>query len=176
VKSQKRAWIYAGLSHPGGKLLARPVAEHPSVLRQGSRLLLVADEGAYRLASPLEHLCRDSAVLFALYRIRSDQDEAKLEKQLAKVVTDFRPWVALMSYETLTPARWAAVLRLTGARLAWILPLDVEQARRMRGRLHRVRIPSFHSELLDLRRGPDAKGLSVEGYAGWAGALWGWLR
>jgi len=33
----------------------------------------------------------------------------------------------------------------------------------------------FHSERLDLPRGPDGIHPSVRGYAGWAGAIWHWL-
>jgi hypothetical protein len=78
---------------------------------------------------------------------------------------------------------WAAKrlgrgVRVLGGAVAWLRPPAAGEfgVKALRSVLDKAKMPSFHSEALGLALGPDGETPTVAGYAGWAGALWRWLR
>ena len=65
--------------------------------------------------------------------------------------------------------------RKHGATFVWLRsPERDEHGRPFRLQLDAAKVPSFHSEALDIHRGDDGQP-SARGYARWAGALWRWI-
>lgn len=70
-----------------------------------------------------------------------------------------------------------AKLRATGARLVWILPPVMPfPDKGVLAMIAATGMPLFHSEALVLPRGSDQIHPTSVGYAGWAGAIWSFLR
>lgn len=193
VQAQKITWIYAGMAHPTGVALARPARPHR--LPPGSRLLLAGDDFASGLATPLRRLSSDRKVKFRLVVASPQEVESpflggELAKQADRITKDameFKPTVTLVSLpwpELMTSDKMDAVaaklgrrIRSTGSSLAWIRPpTGLTSGPVLKGVLDRSNVPSFHSEALGLPLGPDRRTPTVVGYAGWAGAIWRWLR
>lgn len=64
----------------------------------------------------------------------------------------------------------------TGADIVWIGPPALPFEREGVSDLIRQSVPYyFASDALSIPRGPDNLHPTAAGYAGWAGALWGWL-
>lgn len=182
------------MAHPTGVALARPIRSHR--LPPGSRLLLAGDQFARGLSPPLRRLCADRDVSFRFLSAKpKDVPTAfaggELGKQVDRVVAEagnYRPQVTLVSLpwpELMTSDKldWAARrlgrgLRALGSSVAWLRPPTEGEygPSLLRSVLDRAKMPSFHSEALGLAMGPDGETPTVAGYAGWAGALWRWLR
>ena len=116
-------------------------------------------------------LCGDRGVVMALC-LCDDENEAPalLRTALAKA----RPVVTLVSMapkETLAKALAAEVRPRS---VAWLR--DPKAGPGVRKVLDEAKVPSFHTEALSLPLGPDGVTPTVAGYAGWAGALWRWLK
>ncbi len=193
VQAQKRTWIYAGMAHPVGVALARPTRPHR--LPRGSRLLLAGDLFARGLAPPIRRLCADRKVRFKLVEASPKKVDApflggELARQAERIVAEVKgfsptvtlvslPWPELMTSDKLdfVAAKLGREVRSTGSSVAWIRPpTGLTGGTVLKSVLDRSRVPSFHSEALQLPLGPDQRTPTVVGYAGWAGAIWRWLR
>jgi len=184
VQTQKRSWIYSGLAHPRGVVLAR--SERPRRrLRSGSSLLLCGDEHAWGLRPFLGHLCRDGGVSFSARAHRCTLEDWADSAGLRAAVAEFEPTVVVMSLglcgapseKTAATVRdIAAAARSSRGTLVWLRPPERSAAGAgLRQQLDHAKVPSFHSDALELPRGPDGKLPTARGYAGWAGALWRWI-
>lgn len=182
MRPQKRSWLYGGLAHPSGVVLVRPKGPVRKRLPPKSTLLLVGDSYAWGLAPFVGQLCSDTGV-----RFEKDLFAAPIEKwaetgRLRNKVVKLKPHMVMVSMlsskapQQLLPSleQLAADARCTGATFVWIRPPQRELAAALRPLLDQAKIPSFHSEVLEL---PHAGGAqpTVRGYAGWAGALWRWI-
>lgn len=180
MRAHKRIWLYGGLVHPLGIVVARPRPKRRR-LPPGARLLVAGDDHAWGLSPFLRELCRDDGVSYdeeldAGATIERWATDARLSTAIGRC----RPHMVVLSLDSPTPegaplGAVASVARGHGATLVWVRPLgDIEHVRALRARLDADKIPSFHSEALELPRGADGQP-TVRGYAGWAGALWRWL-
>jgi len=184
VQTQKRSWIYSGLAHPPGVVLAHPERARHRLL-PGATLLLCGDEHAWGLGPFLGHLCRDGGVAFRSRAHRCTLEDWADSAGLRAAVAELEPTVVVMSLGLSGPPteQTAAAVREVAAAarpcrgtLVWLRPPERSDATvRMRQQLSLAKVPSFHSEALELPRGPDGKLPTARGYAGWAGALWRWI-
>jgi lysophospholipase L1-like esterase len=194
-----RTWLYTGLLFAGGVGLLKVMAKGPTIKR-GERLLLVGDSLAVGLAPPLGQLAKENGVLFdAVGQVGStvkNWSTGALNVQLRQKLTA-RPKVVLVSLGTndealmMSQARLEielleplmALIRASGAEIGWIgppkfLPGQSFSPNGFTLAIQR-RVPSadyFPSEQYDIPRGGDRLHPTVKGYAGWAGAIWQWLR
>lgn len=184
MQTQKRSWIYGGLAHPRGVVLARPVVRARR-LAPGSRLLLGGDEHAWGLGPFLAGLCRDGEVTFRCRAHRCTLEDWADTEGLRKAVAELEPTVVVVSLGPTEPPSAAtaatvgdvaAAARSCGGTLVWLRPPERNQlSRPFRQQLAQAKVPSFHSEALVLPCGPDERTPTARGYAGWAGALWRWI-
>ena len=184
MQTQKRSWIYGGLAHPPGMVLAR-AAPRGRRLAPGATMLLTGDAHAWGLSPFLSHLCRDGEVTFIERAHRCTLEDWVDTAGLRQAVAEAKPTVVVISLgptKPLCPASCAAIgeiaaaARHRGGTLVWLRPPQTGPlSRPFRLELSRAKVPSFHSEALRLPRGPDEKTPTARGYAGWAGALWRWI-
>lgn len=187
MQPDKRVWLFGGIVHPPSVVIARvkPRAPVRRRLPPGSRLLLAGDDHAWGLSTFLRKLCRDTGVHYD----HELDEEASIEswadrRELREPVEELRPDMVLLS---LAPEDGlhdklpdligivAADARAHGATLVWLRPpVRDATSKPLWHMLTSAKVPSFHSEALELPRGPDGQP-SVRGYAGWAGALWQWI-
>jgi len=186
VQPQKRSWLYGGLAHPPGVALVRP--KKPPVRKRlppSSSLLVMGDRYASGLSPFLRELCRGTEVrFFATLRPATTIEECAEKRCLQGDVERLGPDMVIASLpagsidEALVEPlrRLAADVREKGATFVWLRPpRRDEHTRPFRLLLDQAKIPSFHSEALEIPRGPDGEQPTVRGYAGWAGALWRWI-
>jgi lysophospholipase L1-like esterase len=195
-----RTWLYAGLLVVGGVGLAKVLQPGPTV-RRGDRLLLAGDSLAVGLAPPLGQLAKENGVAFeAIGQVGSTVQMwapgTALNAQL-KQKLDQKPKVVLISLGTndeamlLDRARAEVpklealiqMVKASGAELGWIGPPAFLPGQSFKPNGFTLAIRNrvtggsyFPSERLDIPRGPDRLHPTVRGYAGWAGAIWQWLR
>ena len=184
MQTQKRSWIYGGLAHPAGLVLAAPTVVSRR-LGPGARLLLCGDEHAWGMSPFLGHLCRDGEVEFRCRAHRSTIEDWADTAGLRQAVDDFEPTVVAVSLgptalpdlvSAATVRSIAQAARSRRSALVWVRPPDRSAVSRpFMLQLNECKVPSFHSEALNLPRGPDAAKPTARGYAGWAGALWRWI-
>lgn len=177
----KRDWVYGGLAHPPGVVLGQ--ASTSKRLPPGSSLVVAGDQHAWGLSPFLEQLAEDGSVS---YRSDAGQDEVCLEQWVGKLVAlgEAKPTMVLVSVAPcdvdaataiVTELRdAAAALRATGTTVVWVRPPEEAQSAVMRKLLADAKIPSFHSEAIDVHRA-ETGSPSARGYAGWAGAIWRWI-
>lgn len=154
--------------------------------------MLTGDRHAAGLSAVLRQLCDDRSVELRVKPLQVDETTESaandsLAKALKGVVADAvgfgadvtlvsLGWPAAMSSDALqVRVAHLVELRRMGRSVAWIRPPH-DGGSVLRLTLDRARVPSFHSEALDLPMGPDDKTPTAAGYAGWAGAIWRWLR
>lgn len=187
-----RHWVYAGLAVATGYGLVRLI-EGPQLKYGVSRVLLVGDSLAVGLAPYLSVLSGPRRVAFestAAVGTRIDQwsNNAALRQRLAS----FRPTLVLVSLGTndaymmggaATAEQQRAKLRellmmikAAGADYVWVGPPLLPAAKNPAVlSMIRDEVPMthyYHSERLELPRGPDGLHPTLKGYAGWAGLIW----
>lgn len=180
VRPQKRSWLYGGLAHPSGVLLVQPKAPVRKRLPPGSTLLLAGDAHAWGISPFIGQLCQDTGVT-----LRKDLFPAPIETwaesgRLGERVSEIHPHMVIVSLLSSAPpeelqgaiAELAEQARSDGATFVWLRPPHKEAAAALRPLLDEAKIPSFHSEALEIAGGEQP---TVRGYAGWAGALWRWI-
>lgn len=163
MRAAKRQWIYTGLAVPRGVALVRRTPARPEQARRGT-IVLVGDETAHALATPLSDLAKDAGTPFvARYAPRSTaldwSTDAVLESQLQRL----RPSHVLYAMDG-QDAR-AVVLLATkaqrvGARPQWLATPGRPVA-----------------PFVDTMRPPfgvvqPGRPMTVGIYAAWAGAIW----
>lgn len=187
-----RHWLYAGLAVAAGYGVVRLI-EGPQLEYGKSRLLVVGDSLAVGLSPYLRELSGPRKVAFdstAVVGTRIDQwsQSAALKSEIAQ----FHPTLVLISLGTndaymMGGAATAetqrarlrellALIKSAGADYVWIGPPQLPSAKNPYVlAMIREEIPSshyYHSERLDLPRGPDGLHPTIKGYAGWAGRIW----
>jgi hypothetical protein len=146
-----------------------------------STLLLVGDSHAWGLAPFVGQLCSDTGVRFEKDLFPAPVEQWVETGRLRNKVAKLKPHMVMVSMLSSSPPkqllpvveRLAADARATGATFVWIRPPQREFAGALRPVLDQAKIPSFHSEALELPL--DGGQPTVRGYAGWAGALWRWI-
>lgn len=180
--STKRGWVYAGLGYPEGVVLARRASDTPR-LTPGSSFVMVGDEHASSLAQYLGRLANDSKVNLRYEWQRAQPFENWFTPDRAEKLLVRQPTLALFVFNSKSadPAeiqpRLKELKRYLGATpVCWVLPPTVDPgALALALATGAEGIPAFHSESLELHRSPTGSP-SARGYAGWAGAVWGWIR
>ncbi len=195
MRPSSKQWLYAGLALVAGVGVVRLVSG-PRI-RRGLKVLLIGDSLAVGTSPHYAVMAKEAGVEFkslALTGTRIDQWAGSQE--LAKLVASFKPDVVLVSLGTNDAfmkgdvvAKQRAQLEkllqvLHGATVVWIGPPTlpsppspgiVAMIQDAAGSALAPRFHYFHSERLQIPRGPDAIHPTVKGYAGWAGAVWHWL-
>lgn len=190
--SSSRHWLYAGLALATGYGVVR-LLEGPQIEYGKSRILLVGDSLAVGLGPYLRELSGPRRVAFdstAAVGTRIDQwsSNATLKAALAA----FRPTLVLVSLGTndaymqggvataeqqrLRLRELLSLIKAHGADYVWIGPPALPAAKNPYVlAMLKDEIPLshyYHSERLDLPRGPDGLHPTLKGYAGWAGLVW----
>lgn len=155
----------------------------------GSKLLLIGDDHVAGLAPPLARLCKGKRVSLHVRKMPVPVREGEMAKAAHTVVREATkldadvvlvslPWPSpIGSDELWGAARTVSTLRRPGKAVAWLRgPHRDDYGRVWQHALGRAGMPLFRTDALALPMGPDGIAPTVEGYAGWAGALWRWLR
>ena len=177
----KRDWAYAGLSHPVGIAVARK--QKGDRLQPGSKIVLVGDEHALGLGQFLGKLAVDRKVNLRFEWERSQPFENWMSADRVEAVLKHRPTVVLMAFgsklkspEEMQPKLDELVRLAKPVPVLWVLPFEKSDAATSLGlALAASKIPQFHSEDIDVHRSQTGAP-SARGYAGWAGAVWGWMK
>jgi len=152
MRSEKRLWIYSGLSVPEGVALVRPPVKR---IRSVRNVLLIGGWHAQGLFPPMSRLALDSGVaLHVDSRDSSARDWAKKD-WLKSHLKSFRPkivFLALDPSDDLARQAIKARVRSSGADLFWLVPYGIDYKRSFRY-LH-------------------APNDDVEGFAAWAADAW----
>ncbi len=174
MQATKRSWLLGGIGIPTDVALVRPTVSPR--LPPGSRLLLVGDRHVASLTPALGRLCSDASVVLGVLSLLPetppqailDAIVEQLELTPAPVTLVSWPCSALVA----TAAREAG--KAEHSSVAWLVaPAGCGAAR---AELSKAKVPVFRSDVLRLGLGPDGVTPTVSGYAGWAGAIWRWLR
>lgn len=177
----KRDWAYAGISHPGGIAVARtPKGQR---LAAGSKIVLVGDEHALGLGQFLGKLAVDRKVNLRFEWERSQPFENWMTSDRVDAVLKHRPAMLLLAFgsKLKTPAEIQPKLdelvrSAKSVPVWWVLPFEKsDAAMSLSLALAAAQIAQFHSEDIDIHRSQTGAP-SVRGYAGWAGAVWGWIK
>ncbi len=178
MQPQKRSWIYGGIAHPPSVVVVRQAPRRR--LPPSSKLLLAGSDHAWGLAPFIGRLCRDAFVTMVpeLDRDLNSIKSWATSRRIGKLVKKERPDMVLISLAPEAKSAGSIVelakqARQRGATLVWVRPLLKNAL--LRQQLAAAKIPSFHSEALDIHRGPDGQQPTARGYAGWAGELWRWI-
>lgn len=179
----KRDWIYGGISHPAGVVVARS-GRRTIRLRPNSKLLVLGDEHALGLAPSLHHLSRAVGVSLAVDAEPGAHIERWLTPERIAKVKASQPTVVLVSLGMRGPAAtlmpilsgMSGALRGVGSTVLWLRPPDAASpaTKALRVLLRAACIPSFHSECTDVHLSVTGRP-SARGYAGWSGAIWRWI-
>lgn len=194
MRSSKQ-WLYAGLAVVAGVGVVR-LLSGPRI-RRGLKVLLIGDSLAVGTAPHYAALAKEAGVEFkslAVTGTRIDQWASSVE--LPKILQSFKPDLILVSLGTndafmkgdVVAKQRAQLDRLLqglqGTTVVWIGPPAlpnppspgiVAMIQDSAGSPLAPRFHYFHSERLQIPRGPDSIHPTVRGYAGWAGAVWHWL-
>lgn len=186
-----RRWLLGGLLLAGSVGLAA-AAVRRRLLTADTRLLLIGDSLAQGLMPHMRELAAEEGIAAfdgrGVVGSRLDQwsDSAWLDETLAS----FGPTLVLVSLgtndEATAPgavARQAddletllAKIASAGATIAWIGPPTLPFPRQGVSEMIEESVRYyFPSEELEIPRAPDGLHPNVQGYAGWAGAIWSWL-
>lgn len=177
----KRDWAYAGLSHPKGVVLARPARK--DALAPGNKVVLVGDESAANVGQFLGKLALDSKVNFRFEWERGQLLERWATPERMEKLLSFCPSLLLFMLPTkLTDVKAIEekllVIRQGAKQVAvrWVLPMvESDAARALACALAGANIKAMESEPLLFHRA-ETGALSARGSAGWAGAIWRWVR
>lgn len=174
----KRDWVYAGLSHPSGFALARGPSRY--LLKPGSKILLVGDEHAAGLGQFLGKLAIDSRMNLRFEWERGQLFERWMNPSAVEKALRYKPDLLLVAMPTKlaepseVAPRLLAMKRLTGnLTVRYVLPIGESSSLSLA--LPVADIDAFHTDDVDIHRSPTGAP-SARGYAGWAGAVWSWLR
>lgn len=192
---QSKQWLYAGLALVAGVGVVR-LMSGPR-LKRGLRVLLIGDSLAVGTAPHYSALAKEAGVEFKGLGVTGTRiDQWASSQELPKVLASFRPDLVLVSLGTndafmkgadvVVKQRaglekllqqlqgrdvvWIGPPALPGAPSPGIITMIQDAAGALTPRFH-----YFHSERLQIPRGPDGIHPTVRGYAGWAGAVWHWL-
>lgn len=174
----KRDWVYSGLSHPAGVALAR--SHDRRRLSPGSKILVVGDEHAAAIGQFLGKLALDARMNLRFEWERGQLFERwAIASRLERSMT-YRPDVVLVAMPTNVVDPSDLVDRLKSvkkacstASVAYVLPLERNDTLSLA--LPAADIDAFHTDEIEIHRSPTGSP-SAKGYAGWAGAIWGWIR
>ncbi len=168
-------------------------------LRKGMRVLLIGDSLAVGMAPHFAALAKEAGIDFkALATVGTRIDQWAANSDLKKLLESFQPELVLVSLGTNDEfmrgddvvqkqyAQLEKLLALLGAteHVVWIGPPTLpnppspgiaKMIQDAAGGVLAPRFSYFHSERLQMPRGPDQIHPNVRGYAGWAGAVWHWL-
>jgi len=162
MRAAKRQWIYAGLAVPQGVALVGHARTRPQK-RSARRILLVGDDHARGIATPLADLSVGSGTTLVVRSRKSSQAADWLTDELFWTgLSSIRPDAVLFSLDAADGASAAALARRAGRSVAvvrWLPP----PGRRVEG------LPSVPAPLWLLR--PEQR-MSVGRYAAWAAAIW----
>ena len=175
-------WVFSGLSVPRKVVLAKPSTAEK--LSPGGYVHLVGNEHALGLAQFLGHLAlgRKVSLRYEWQRgqlfehwYRTERVE-KLKKGGCRVLLLLLDSKIAKSEDLAAKLR-ELVERAGTMKVKWILPLedDAEGANGLRLALPAVGIEALGSHLVPVHRA-ETGAPSARGYAGWAGAVWGWIR
>lgn len=186
--------MYAGLGVVAGVGLLRALwPSRPRVVSGQTRLLLVGDSLAVGLGPPLRALSKDQSVSFdQLAKEGTRIDQWAGSQKLVEKLQTFKPTLVLVSLGTndeymtgdavkrQAPFLEQLLQRLgaSGVEVGWIGPPKLPRPTNGITPLLQSRVPAshyFHSEALQIPRGPDQLHPTLKGYAGWAGMIWQWL-
>ena len=194
MRSPKQ-WMYAGLALAAGVGVVRLMSAPR--LKRGLKVLLIGDSLAVGTAPHYTALAKEAGIDFKGLGITGTRiDQWAGSQELPKVLASFQPDLVLVSLGTNDAFMQGAdvvakqraqldklLLQLHGRDVVWvgpptlpsppnpgILSMIQDAAGKLAPRFH-----YFHSERLQIPRGPDALHPTVRGYAGWAGAVWHWL-
>lgn len=189
-----RAVIWSALAVAGTVGLARWLGQGPRVVPGQSRVLLLGDSMAEALIPPMKQLAKDDRIAFHGVAVRgSTVQQWARRADLEQIVNAAKPDLILVALGTndahLTPASLASEapalqallkrLRKTGAYVAWVGPPKIMRGDNGAVDWIRSAVPSadyYDSRSLLIGRGPDRLHPTVRGAAGWAAAIWRWLR
>lgn len=175
-------WVFSGLSVPRRVVLAKPSTANK--LSPGGHVHLVGNEHALGVAQFLGHLALGKKVslryewqrgqLFEHW-YRADRVE-KLRTAGCRLLLLFLD-SELEKVEDLSAKLGELVERAASMKVKWILPLEdnAEGASGLRLALPKVGIETLASHLVPIHRA-ETGAPSARGYAGWAGAVWNWIR
>jgi hypothetical protein len=202
MESQRLVWIYAGVALVAGVGLASAMA--PSDAMAGGpacrrvrcltkpRVLLLGDSFALGLAVPMAKMAAEDKVPF-FTAAKAGTTVAHwaplVAAGLEKLSAGVAPTMVLVSLGTNDmkapgPLRERPVLakmvhdvERSGAVLVWVAPPSLPfPDKGFRSMIADTSAEIYPSEALVLQRGPDGVHPTATGYAGWAGAIWRWLR
>ena len=190
-----RRWLLGGVLLAGGFGFIRAVTYRPK-LEKDSRLLLIGDSLAQGLMPQFQVFATEAGIGYVGTGIPgSFVHQWASSDWLVKKLIEFKPTHVLVSlgandaYSGLAPAAVEASavalvekLKAADAHVIWIgapaLPETLGTSKVDEATLSNIRSAApyyFASEEYSIPRGPDNLHPSVQGYAGWAGAIWNWL-
>lgn len=187
--------MFGGLLLAAGIGLVRAVGGRPR-LGPGSRVMVIGDSLAMGLQPHLNRLANEASVpFFGMAVSGSVIPQWAKSQRMRERATEFEPTIVLVSlgtndaylnvewdeeraaFETLIEA-----LEDTGASIVWVGPPTLPPTYAGKSvnidfldELATSAPHYFHSETVEIPRGPDQLHPTAAGYAGWAGTLWNWL-
>lgn len=189
-----RRWVYGGLAVAAGVGLARLITHGPKIEGGKTRLLVIGDSLAVGTSPHFAMLAKEQEVPFDKQAVSGSRiDQWASSKKLGEKLGTFKPSLVIVSLGTNDEyLKGDAVarqrphldqllgrLQASGAEVAWMGPPTLPKASSNGiAALLQQTVPSshyFHSETLNIPRGPDKLHPTAKGYAGWAGAVWQWL-
>lgn len=189
-----RRWVYGGLAVAAGVGLARLITRGPKIEPGKTRLLVIGDSLAVGTSPHFAAIAKEQRVPFEKQAVSGSRiDQWATSKKLGEKLASFKPTMAIVSLGTndeylsgdavkrQSPYLQQLLQRLqdAGVEVAWMGPPTLpKKASNGIVPLLQATIPSshyFHSETLQIPRGPDKLHPTARGYAGWAGAVWQWL-
>jgi lysophospholipase L1-like esterase len=195
MKPSSKQWLYAGLAVVAGVGVVR-LMSGPRI-RRGLKVLLIGDSLAVGTAPHYAVLAKEAGVeLKHLAVVGTRIDQWAGSQELPKILQSFAPDLVLVSLGTNDAFMQGDVIGkqraqlekllgvLAGREIVWIGPPALPTApspgivtmiQDAAGSALSPRFHYFHSERLQIPRGPDALHPTARGYAGWAGAVWHWL-
>lgn len=177
----KRDWVYAGISHPAKIVIARASASRK--LAPGAKVVLVGDEHAAGIGQFLGRLCMDSKINCRFEWERGLALENWATADRIQKMKESKPSLVVASFNSKSTDPQVVALKLSdllkrmgSIPLVWVLPLETgPQTNALTLALSSVGIPVFYSDSIEVHRSQTGAP-SARGYAGWAGAIWGWIR
>lgn len=180
ARSRTEDWVYAGLSVPSGVVIARPSQRH--VLKPGGSVQLIGNEHAAGVGQFLGKLALGRKVSLRFEWQRGMLFEHWFRPEKVDQLLRRKPDVLVFLFDTKVtePEPLVAKLRelLRAAKsvpVRWVLPLEDNPSSALRLALPAVGVEALRSYMLPVHRSQTGAP-SARGYAGWAGAIWNWIR
>lgn len=190
-----RRWILGGVLFASGVGLARALTWRPK-LDEESRVLVIGDSLAHGMAPHFRGLAEEEDLpILTLTRPGSRIDQWVDSIELDSALDSFEPTHVLVSLGTNDAytdfsanvigeeaAELVQLIEEAGAYVIWIGVPDLPAVYGGRDineesldEIEREAPYYYESTDLEIPRGPDNLHPTAAGYAGWAGAIWGWL-